>query len=257
MRIAVAGGSGPVGAQCVDTLRARGHEVSILSRRAGIDLRDGSGLVQALDGMDTVLDVTNVMTLSRRRARTFFQTVTTNLLRAERRAGVTHHLILSIVGIDGVDAAYYAGKLAQEQRVLNGDTPFTIARATQFHEFAGQLLDTQRGPLALLPRTLVRPVAVHEVAERLAMLADAGPQGRVADLIGPRDEVLADLARRQLRADGITRVVREVRFPGAYGRCLASGRLRGDPTGNPGPVYGRTTFDDWLQARRRDNAPPR
>ncbi|MGB3373797.1 MAG: 3-beta hydroxysteroid dehydrogenase, partial [Microbacterium sp.] len=75
-------------------------------------------------------------------------------------------------------------------------------------------------------------------------VAETGPQGRAADLVGPRDEDLADLARRQLAFDGIRRRVIEVRLPGAYGRGLASGSLRGGADA----IVARIGFEEWLRS---------
>lgn len=245
MRIAVVGGTGVVGRHVVDVARARGHDVAALSRATGIDVLTGEGLVEALGGVETVIDVTNVFSLTASKARAFFETAAGHLLGAEERAGVGHHLVLSIVGIDGIDAGYYAGKLAQERAATAADVASTVVRAAQFHEFVGQALAGTRGPLALLPKLLMRPVSAREVAAHLVTVAEAGPCGRAADLVGPRDEVLADLARRQLALDGTRRRVLEVRLPGAYGKGLASGSLRGGPDAVPGTL----TFDEWLRGR--------
>src|SRR5690606_34067349 len=191
MRIAVAGGTGTVSRHTVSAAREAGHDVVVLSRASGADVQSGDGLDVALAGADAVVDVTNLTSLSAKRARAFFENGTRNLLAAEQRAGVRHHVALSIVGIDDIDASYYAGKLAQERAVSTGDVPFTIARAAQFHEFAGQLLAGTPGPFAVIPRAPVRPVAAREVGAHLVQAAEAGPQGRIADLVGPRDEDLA------------------------------------------------------------------
>jgi uncharacterized protein YbjT (DUF2867 family) len=243
VRIAVAGGTGTVGRHVVRAATDRGHEVSILSRASGIDVTTGEGLVAALADVDAVIDVTNRTTLSAGAARGFFEAATKRLLAAERATGVSHHVALSIVGIDGLDSSYYAGKLAQERAIAAGDVPHTIARAAQFHEFAGQLLSGMKGPVALIPKTLMRPVAAREVGEHLVGVAESGPVSRAPDLVGPRNEVLADLARRQLAFDGIRRAVLEVRIPGAYGAGLASGALRGSDDA----LVASITFDEWLR----------
>lgn len=244
MRIAVAGGTGTVGRHVASAARDAGHDVVVLSRGAGVDVQTGAGLGAALAGADAVIDVTNITSLSAKKATAFFETGTRHLLAAEAEAGVRHHVVLSIVGIDGIDASYYAGKLAQERAVAAGSVPYTIARAAQFHEFAGQLLASVPGPVALLPRVLMRPVAAREVGAHLVRVAEGGAVGRADDLVGPHDEQLGDLARRQLAFDGIRRAVLEVRFPGAYGRGLASGSLRGTPDA----VRARITFDEWLRS---------
>src|SRR5215210_4752095 len=143
MRIAVAGGTGVVGAYVVEALGRRGHEPVVLARSRGVDVVSGDGVATALRDVEAVVDVTNRVTLNRRKARDFFSTTTRRLLEAERSAGVRHHVVLSIVGVDRVDTGYYAAKLAQEELVRGDAVPFTILRATQFHEFPGQLLRRQ------------------------------------------------------------------------------------------------------------------
>lgn len=242
MRIAVAGGTGVVGRCTVQAVRAAGHEAVVLARSTGADLLTGAGLEQALAGADAVVDVSNVATTRRSAAVTFFETATRHLLAAAERAGIRHLVVLSIVGVDRVDYGYYAGKLCQEELVLAGPVPGSVLRATQFHEFAGQLLGRTRGPLALVPRMQVQPVAAREVGAALAALAAAGPVGMAAELAGPQVHELPDLARRLLRAEGERRVVLPVRVPGAAGRAMAAGGLL--PTGD-GP-RGVLTFDQWL-----------
>jgi uncharacterized protein YbjT (DUF2867 family) len=156
---------------------------------------------------------------------------------------VGHHLALSIVGIDRVPSGYYLGKLLQERLVREGGVPWTILRATQFHEFAEQALGYLRaGPFSVVPRTLVQPVAAVEVAESLVDLVEAGPSGKVPDLAGPEQLELVDLSRRVSRARGLGRRVVPVRVPGTLGKLLRSGGLV--PTSD-GP-RGRMTFSEWL-----------
>ncbi|HEY0930753.1 MAG TPA: NAD(P)H-binding protein [Gemmatimonas sp.] len=242
MRIAIAGGTGTVGRHTAAAARSRGHDVVILSRSNGVDVQTGEGLANALIGVDALIDVTNTTTLFASTARKFFGTGTRNLLAAEATAGVQHHVALSIVGIDDIDASYYAGKLAQERAIAAGHVPYTIARVAQFHEFAGQLLSGMGGPIAIMPTTLMRPVAAREVGAHLVAVAEDQPMKRTTDLVGPRDERLADLARRQLTHEGSSRRVWELQFPGSYGRGLASGSLRGGAA----RIEGKITFDAWL-----------
>lgn len=245
MRIAVAGGTGTVGRHVVDAARERGHDVIFLTRSNGVDVLQGTGLDRALADTDVVIDTLNATTMATKQAVEFFATTTRHLLAAETRAGTTHHVALSVVGIDGMDTSYYAGKLAQERLIDASTVPHTIARAGQFHEFAAQIASqTTMGPLTLVPKTLNRPVAAREVGAHLVAVAEAGPTGRAQDLVGPQDESLADMVRRMYAHDGTRRAVLEVRFPGAYGRGLASGALRGGPD----RLTAATTFDEWLRS---------
>ena len=124
--------------------------------------------------------------------------------------------------------------------------PWTIVQATQFHEFAGQVTAlTTLGPLTPAPRLLARPVAAREVGEHLVDIAEDGPARRAPDLVGPREDTLAAMIRRQYAHDGISRRVLELRMPGTYGRGIASGALRGDPAT---ARIGEMTFDQWLDS---------
>lgn len=243
MRIAVAGGTGVVGRQVVHVSRGRGHEVVVLSRSEGVDLTTGAGLAAGLTNVDAVVDTSNRGSQRRAESEAFFGGVTRTLLGEETAAGVGHHVVLSVLGIDRVDTGYYAGKRLQEGLVAEGRVPWSILRATQFHEFAEQVLGFARfGPISLVPRMTIQPIASREVAEHLVALVEAGPSGRVPDLAGPEVRELVDLARR---ASAGRRYVVPVRLPGAAGRAMRSGALC--PTG-PGP-RGRVGFDEWLAGR--------
>jgi uncharacterized protein YbjT (DUF2867 family) len=253
MRIAVAGGTGVVGRYVVEAVRAAGHEPVGLARSTGVDVASGNGLDRALDGVSRLIDATNVTTMSRKAATAFFEAATGNLLAAERRAGVAHHVALSIVGVDRVGLGYYAAKLRQEELVLGsggsgGPVPATVLRATQFHEFPGQMLQRiGRGPVALAPAMLSQPVAAREVGEHLVQLALGEPQGMVPELAGPEVLRMPDLMRRVLRASGSRKPVLTVSMPFGAARAAATGGLL--PTLD-GP-RGRVTFDEWLTAETR------
>lgn len=246
MRVGVAGGTGVVGRHVVVALRDGGHVPVVLSRSVGVDVVTGHGLDAVLDGVQAVVDVTSVQTLRRSTATSFFEAGTRNLLEAGLAAGVAHHVLLSIVGVDAVGSGYYAAKLRQEQLALEGPLPCSVLRSTQFHEFAGQVLARSRlGPLRLVPRMRVQPVAAAEVGAALAELATgAYAVGRAPDLAGPEVHDLPDLARRLLRHQQRSGRVVGVRPPGELGRQLAGGGLLpGD-----GGRRGTTTFDAWLSS---------
>ncbi|BAL89113.1 hypothetical protein AMIS_38930 [Actinoplanes missouriensis 431] len=242
MRVAVAGGTGLIGRLIVEQARAAGHEVVILSRSHGVDLTTGAGLGDALRGTEVVIDVTNVDTLSRRVSVEFFERVTRTLADAGERAGVAHHVVLSIVGVDRVGFGYYQGKLRQEQLALAGRVPATVLRATQFFEFAGQSLARVPGPVAVVPRMSGQPVAAAEVAAELVRLAAGPARGLAPQMAGPEVLEMSAMARRVAKAHGPRKLVIGLPLPGATGRAMAGGGLL--PTG-PGP-RGTTTFDQWL-----------
>jgi uncharacterized protein YbjT (DUF2867 family) len=245
MKIAVAGGTGVVGSVLVDQLRSSGHTVVVLARTTGVDLATGAGLEHQLDGVEAVVDVLSVATAAADKATDFFTTTTRHLLEAEYAAGVRHHVLLSIVGIDDIPFGYYVGKVAQEQAVEDGKVPFTILRATQFHEFGAQMVDRAPsiGPLLVVPQMTSAPIAAREVAAELARIAVGVPQGRVPDLRGPKEEKVASMTRRVLRQRGSRRPVLTAFLPGKAGKGMRSGGL----IPGAGATVGTQSFDAWLE----------
>lgn len=243
MKIAVAGGTGVVGSRTVEALRSAGHDPVVLSRSLGVDLLTGAGLDAALSGADAVIDTANVTTLSAEEATKFFTAATGNLVAAASRAGVGHVVLLSIVGIDRIPHDYYAGKIAQEAVVAKSPVPWTILRATQFHEFAAQMFDRAKlGPLHVAPRARVQPIAAREVGQHLAGLAVGAPQGRATDLGGPHEEKLDAMVKAYARARGHRGWVPSISVPGAQMKGMRAGHA----LPSAGAVLGRQTFSEWL-----------
>ncbi|MEI3842900.1 MULTISPECIES: SDR family oxidoreductase [Microbacterium] len=245
MRIAIAGGTGTIGRKIVVATRAAGHDSVVLARTAGVDLRTGEGVDAALDGVDAVVDAVSVPTLDARTATAFYEATTATLLRAVSRHRIGHLLTLSIVGVDRNPAGYYAGKLAQERQVVASDAPWTILRATQFHEFAGQVAAQSRlGPIQFAPRARVQPVSAAALAGHLVSLVAVGAQGRAADVTGPREESLVEMIRAQVRRDGRRGPVVALSVPNAQMRGMRAGlNLPGPDALRIGP-----SFADWLSA---------
>lgn len=216
MRIAVAGATGVVGHHVTEVVRARGHEV---------------------------VDTTSTTTQGRAGAERFFDSVTSTLLAAETAAGTSHHVAISIVGIDDIALGYYQGKLRQEQLITGGPVPWSILRTTQFHEFSAQSLGFMKlGPVSLVPAMPSRTIAAAEAAAALVDLCEGGPAGRVPDLAGPEDNHMVDLARQYVRWTGSHQKVVGLRIPGAAGRAIRAGGLRATADG----PRGTQTFGQWL-----------
>jgi uncharacterized protein YbjT (DUF2867 family) len=196
-----------------------------------------------LAGADAVIDVTNVAAMDAEAVRAFFGRATRNLLAAEARAGVGHHVVLSIASLERVPGnPHFAGKLLQEQLVLAGEVAATVLRATQFFEFARMVVGwTLREGIAVVPPLLVQPVAARDVGTALAAAAVGTAQGLAADLAGPETQDLVDMARRTLAARG--EQIRLVpSWDGPFGVEMAGDVLLPAPGASIAP----TRFDDWL-----------
>jgi len=237
MRIAIAGGTGQVGAPVVERLRARGDDVVVLSRATGVDLTTGAGLSEALAGVEVVVDVSSTAARDTKGCVDFFRAVATNLQAAGAEAGVRRIVTLSIVGIVGLDGggafAHYAGKLAQEAATEAGAVPTVILRATQFHGFPAQMIEWMaKGPFLPVPRQPVQTVDLDAVVGHLVRLVDAevGNDGHVrVDLAGPERQLLADLVRATARVQGRRLFVVPVWLPGTTARRIREGALQAPP----------------------------
>ena len=236
MRIAIVGGTGTVGAETARELERRGHAVRVLSRHApehAVDLRDGSGLAAALDGVDVVVNAANGK-------RNVLVDGTERLLRAAKEAEVRHYVGVSIVGIDRVGIGYYKAKLAQEELIQRSGVPWTIVRATQFHPFLAHTFATS-AKLGIVPclKFPMQPVDPREVGRVLAETAEAEPSLTITQFAGPEVISGCDLARRWRERTGSHAV--PLRLP--VTRSLRSGGLT-----NPDARRGSVTFDKWLEA---------
>lgn len=243
MKIAVAGGTGTVGTHVVAALEASGHSPIVLSRSVGVDLLAGDGIDGALSGVTAVVDASGPSGASDKGSIEFFGSVTRNLLAAEQRVGVRHHVALSIVNAARINKGYYAGKRVQEDLITAASGGWTILRATQFHEFAPMLVRTAHvGSFVTVPKMRTQPIAAAEVGAALAELAIGDPRGILPDLAGPRVENMADMVRRYLRATKGSGRVLELSLPGAWWRALRDGSLlpRGDAQ------LGTQTYEEWL-----------
>ena len=188
MKIVVIGGSGLIGSKLVALLRQRGQEVLAASPNTGVNTLTGEGLAEALAGAQVVIDVANSPSFEDAAVMKFFQTSGRNLLAAESKAGVRHHIALSVVGADRLpDSGYLRAKVAQENLIKGSGIPYTILRSTQFMEFGGRIADeasdgnTVRVPAA----ALIQPILSDDVVSVLAELTLGQAVNGTVEVGGP------------------------------------------------------------------------
>jgi uncharacterized protein YbjT (DUF2867 family) len=163
-------------------------------------------------------------------------------------------MYMSIVGVDAIPLGYYRSKLQAERLVEICGVPWTVQRATEFHDFIAWVADlVSRPPVIVVPQNVsVQPVDTGEVALRVADLVDAGPLGRVPDLGGPEVLSARALAEAFLAATGRSRRILEVNPPGPTLRALRDGANLA-----PGHAEGRRTFGTYLEESIRGGPGPR
>ncbi|MEP6843334.1 MAG: NAD(P)H-binding protein [Pseudolysinimonas sp.] len=252
--VLVTGGTGTLGRLVVPRLLAAGCRVKILSRtaqpeRADVefvrgDLESGAGVGAALAGVDTVLHLAGSQKNDGLKTRT--------LVDAATQAGVGHLVFISVVGADrvpvtsAIDRAqfgYFGEKRTAELAVMGSRIPWSMLRATQFHELG--LLTLQllsKGPIAFVFGGIrFQPIAAAEVAERMAELTLGRPAGLVPDLGGPQVLEMGALMRSYLAAAGRRRPVLAIPVAGGAGRAMKAGANLDESR-----AIGRQTWAEFL-----------
>lgn len=248
MKIAVAGATGAVGSHVVTELEKAGHAVVPLALSTGVDLTKGTGLAERLESVDALIDCISITSMKAKESCDFFITTSTNMIAAERKAGVAHHVTLSIVGIDKVPTGYYQGKVAQERVVRDSGQPYTILRATQFHEFAEQMLVRGKaGPFLIAPKMISAPVAAVEVAQALIDLAVGEPRQGTVELTGPEQLNMGDMIRAVAKDRGVTSPI--IPVPLGFGPAAKAVR-NGELVSKRAWRVGQQSFREWRQEQR-------
>jgi uncharacterized protein YbjT (DUF2867 family) len=248
MKIVVIGGTGLIGSKVVARLRGAGHDALAAAPNTGVNTVTGEGLAAALDGADVVVDLANSPSFEPSAVMRFFTAHEKNLLAAEARAGVRHHVALSIVGDDrSPDNGYFQAKVAQEALIKASGIPYTIIRSTQFLEFLRSIADASAvGNVVRVSPGLFQPIAADDVAGFVADAALAAPRSRAVEIAGPERAPFNEFVARYLKAVGDPREVvsdAEARYFG--GRV---GERSLVPLGEA--RLGRVGLDEWLRRSR-------
>ena len=246
-KIVVIGGSGLIGSKVVLNLRRLGHAVLAASPGSGVNTVTGEGLDAALAGAEVVIDLANSPSFADQDVLDFFTASGRNLLAAEAKAGVRHHVALSVVGTERLqDSGYFRGKLAQEKLIEASPVPYTIVRSTQFFEFLGGIAQSGTvGNEVHMSPALVQPISSHDIAAAVTEAALAAPINGMLEVAGPERVSLASLVQRHLEATGDTRTVVIDADAAYFGVKLDDRSL----TPAQGARLGTATFEAWLAGR--------
>jgi uncharacterized protein YbjT (DUF2867 family) len=245
MKIVVIGGSGLIGTKVVKKLTEQGHEALAASPKTGVDATTGRGLAEALAHAEVVVDVSNSPSFEDASVLAFFENSGRNLAGAEKKAGVRHHVALSVVGTDRLqDSGYFRAKLVQERLIKTSGIPYTIIRSTQFFEFLGAIADAGADDKRVrLSNASFQPIAAEDVAKAVADAALGAPVNNTIEIAGPERLPLDELVARYLKA---TKDPREVI---SDPQARYSGALLDDRSLVPGDNahLGTIRFEDWLR----------
>src|ERR1700761_1632893 len=202
MKIVVIGGTGLIGSQVVNQLQNSGHEVLAASPNNGVNTLTGEGLPEALQGAQVVVDVSNSPSFDDVPVMNFFKTSNEHLLPAEKAAGVQHHIALSVVGTQKLQASgYFRAKQVQEDMIRASGIPYTIVHATQFFEFANGILQMcMAGEKVIVPDANIQPIASRDVAAFTAKTVLAEPANKILEIGGPEKFPIVEWIKQYAQA---------------------------------------------------------
>ena len=247
MKIVVIGGTGLVGSKTIVHLRGAGHDALAAAPDTGVNTLTGEGLEAILDGAAVVVDLANSRSFEASAALDFFRAHEKNLLAAEKRAGIQHHVALSIVGADrSPDNGYFRAKVAQEELIKRSGIPYTVIRSTQFMEFLGSIADAgQKNGVISISTGLFQPIAADDVAAFVAQTALAPPRNGSIEIAGPERAPFDEIVRNYLRKMGDARQVQADPAAEYFGGKVE--RMSLVPTGEA--QLGRIKLDDWVKRK--------
>ncbi|TCU12709.1 SDR family oxidoreductase [Rhizobium sullae] len=249
MKIVVIGGTGLIGSKTVARLRAKGHDVLAASPNSGVNTITGEGLDEALASCDVVLDLANSPSFEDKAVLEFFKTAGHNLLAAEAKAGVKHHIALSIVGTERLpESGYMRAKLVQEQLVKASPIPYTIVHSTQFFEFLKGIADAATvGTVARLSPASFQPIASDDVADVMADVVLGKPLNGTIEIAGPERAPMNEIIARYLKANNDPRTVEADVHARYFGTELNDQSL----VPGEGARLGKIGFEEWFRQSRQ------
>jgi uncharacterized protein YbjT (DUF2867 family) len=213
-KLLVTGGSGTRGSAIINQALKEGrYEVSTIStdpekhtfpvkcRVFKSNLATAEGLKEALNDVQLIIHCASSVTDPQH---VDFDG-TANLIAVLGRSVFENLVFVSIVGIDHTDHPYYMMKLKVEQLIAGSGIPYSILRATQFHEYVIDFIKSLKAmdheinvPSGLKFQT----IAVPELAEILLAMLPAKASGAITTVGGPEIMGLENMAADYLNAIG-------------------------------------------------------
>ena len=253
--VLVTGATGTLGREVVRQLLERGQHVRIYARQPHPsvppnvevfqgDIRLGTGLHEAVKGVDTIVHCVSVFE--------FEQGYPTDiegaghLIEAARAHGSPHLIFVSIVGIDHSPFSYFQAKLKVERMIEQSDLPWTILRATQFHPYVFSLIrsmeDEEAGIITIPAGSYFQPIDPSEVAQALVTLAERGPAGHVPEIGGPEVLTFDEMVQTYLRVFHKNSVIQTHMLSNEYFDVF-----RDDEKLTPNRAVGHITWESFLK----------
>ncbi|MEH7436691.1 SDR family oxidoreductase [Neobacillus drentensis] len=251
MKILITGSTGMLGTALINQLTNLNFDVKLTSRRKPVtpgqfewvysDLLTGDGLEEAVKDVEVVIHAaTSPLKKSRLIDVSGLERFLTKL------EDIKHFIYPSIVGIEDIPFKYYKLKCEAEDLLKNSSIPYTIVRATQFHDFVDHLLLSK--PLFkryIIPGSIkFQSVDVGDFAKHLIELIEKGPQGRTDDFGGPEIMSLREMAKLKIHVNNVPNKIVSISLPGKLYKSLVNGKNT-----NKLRQVGKLTFEEYLSRK--------
>ncbi len=210
------------------------------------DVTTGSGLAEALQGADVVIDCLEGQF---GKARKNFADGGARLLAGAADAGVRKAVLLSIINCDKSNAAFYVSKADKERAYANSALETVVVRATQFHSLVAAVFQAG-AKVRLIPvfkGARFQTISPSDVASELlseALGAPSPERHRTRTIGGPDIRTMRELADAWRTSPGRRGRIIELPLPGAMGKFLRSGLNL-----IPEQRIGTERFEAWLAKR--------
>lgn len=253
--ILITGGTGLLGKAVCHFLDQAGlsyqvasHQKPTLNGSVFMDLTTSNGMAEAVRGKNVILHLA-----SDKKHPDNDVHGTERLLDAIRSQGLNVHFIyISIVGVEELPMPYFKQKAQVEKMVMQSGIPYSILKATQFHEYVDSILHSLfKLGIGLVPKNVfVQPVSVTVIAKKLVDICMSQPTFRMQSLGGPEIFKLEDLAGQWLQARMKSNKHITFSLWGNNGKKLKNGVLT-----CPQDKAGGLNWRSWLKEHYRTQRP--
>jgi uncharacterized protein YbjT (DUF2867 family) len=229
MRILIVGASGYIGGRLVSLLRARGHDLVLMSRDArplsarfpdaavvAADLLDAATLAPALEGIEVAYYLAHSMGEGERGFAERDRQAARNFAQAAERAGVSRIVYLGGLGDDDAGLSHHlasrhetgAELAAHGVSVTEFRAAVIIGSGSASFEILRHL--TERLPIMITPRwvgTRCQPIGIRDVLDYLAGALDHPEVAGIVEIGGPDVLSYGDMMRTYARLRGLRRLM--------------------------------------------------
>lgn len=233
--VLITGGTGTLGQEISRLLVEKGYLVNILSSKENPDiayythilkgdLTDTESLKEAVGKSGIIIHCAS----DPRNAQAVDLEGTKNLLGAINKNQCVHFIYVSIVGVDKSNYPYYQTKYAVEQLIEASGLPYSILRATQFHDLVLyriiQIFDKGVGVPIQIPADMrFQSIDKTDVATYIDELVANKAINGISTIGGPEAHTLETMLQTYLAQSGRQETIEYIESSMAFHQVFTTG----------------------------------